>query len=175
MARSTGRKVSRLNSERHENMNCPACENSLHDLNLHQVKVAVCSQCQGVWFDKQALKEVVDQIIAKENIATTETQFLFQSREIFKPNEQEGLRACPQCDMIMKKLNYAYDSNVFIDKCGQCEGVWTDKGELEAIAEHTKHDPRIAQIGRELVGPDEELKKLHWILDGLWLIARIVT
>ena len=59
-----------------------------------------------------------------------------------KPDESEMIRACPKCMMAMKKVNYAYDSNIIIDRCEKCAGIWTDKGELIAIAKFVKNDPR---------------------------------
>jgi Zn finger protein HypA/HybF involved in hydrogenase expression len=38
---------------------------------------------------------------------------------------------CPKCGMELVTINY---KNIEIDKCSDCEGVWLDAGELEAVS-----------------------------------------
>jgi hypothetical protein len=38
---------------------------------------------------------------------------------------------CPKCGMELVTINY---KNIEIDKCSECEGVWLDAGELEAVS-----------------------------------------
>ncbi len=38
---------------------------------------------------------------------------------------------CPKCGMELVSINY---KNIEIDKCSECEGVWLDAGELEAVS-----------------------------------------
>ena len=37
---------------------------------------------------------------------------------------------CPKCGMSLKEIEY---KGVKIDKCAQCDGIWLDAGELEAV------------------------------------------
>ena len=39
---------------------------------------------------------------------------------------------CPKCGMELLAINY---KGIEIDKCSECEGVWLDSGELEAVLE----------------------------------------
>ena len=39
---------------------------------------------------------------------------------------------CPKCGMELVAINY---KGIEIDKCSECEGVWLDSGELEALLE----------------------------------------
>ena len=38
---------------------------------------------------------------------------------------------CPKCGMELIEVDY---KRLKIDKCSECEGVWLDAGELEAIS-----------------------------------------
>ena len=38
---------------------------------------------------------------------------------------------CPKCGMELVEIDY---KNIKIDKCFECEGLWLDAGELEAIS-----------------------------------------
>ena len=42
---------------------------------------------------------------------------------------------CPKCGMEMIEINY---KGIEIDKCSECEGIWLDAGELEAVAKLEK-------------------------------------
>jgi hypothetical protein len=38
---------------------------------------------------------------------------------------------CPKCGMNLIEIDY---KGIAVDKCSECEGVWLDAGELEAIS-----------------------------------------
>ena len=44
---------------------------------------------------------------------------------------------CPKCDVEM--MSFAFQG-IEVDRCPQCDGVWLDKGELEAILERNLGD-----------------------------------
>ena len=42
---------------------------------------------------------------------------------------------CPKCGMELIEIDY---KGVKVDKCSECEGIWLDAGELEAISRFEK-------------------------------------
>ncbi len=42
---------------------------------------------------------------------------------------------CPKCGMELIEFDY---KNIKIDKCSECEGIWLDAGEMEAVAKMEK-------------------------------------
>ncbi|MDP3048880.1 MAG: zf-TFIIB domain-containing protein [Thermodesulfovibrionales bacterium] len=42
---------------------------------------------------------------------------------------------CPKCGMELIEIDY---KAIKIDKCSECEGIWLDAGELEAVAKLEK-------------------------------------
>ncbi len=42
---------------------------------------------------------------------------------------------CPKCGMELIEIDY---KNIKVDKCSECEGIWLDAGELEAISKFEK-------------------------------------
>lgn len=42
---------------------------------------------------------------------------------------------CPKCGMEMIEIDY---KSIKVDKCSECEGIWLDAGELEAVAKLEK-------------------------------------
>lgn len=51
-----------------------------------------------------------------------------------KLKELHNMR-CPKCGMELIEIDY---KSIKIDKCSECEGIWLDAGELEAIAKLEK-------------------------------------
>lgn len=54
--------------------------------------------------------------------------------------EKEKLRnlhymRCPKCGMELIEIDY---KNIKVDKCSECEGIWLDAGELEAVSKLEK-------------------------------------
>ncbi len=48
---------------------------------------------------------------------------------------------CPKCGMELIALDY---KGIEVDKCSECEGIWLDAGELEAVSSLEKS--RIDQL-----------------------------
>ncbi len=42
---------------------------------------------------------------------------------------------CPKCGMKLIEIGY---KKIKVDKCSECEGIWLDAGELEAVAQLEK-------------------------------------
>lgn len=42
---------------------------------------------------------------------------------------------CPKCGMELIEIDY---QGIKVDKCSECEGVWLDAGELEAVSKLEK-------------------------------------
>ena len=42
---------------------------------------------------------------------------------------------CPKCGMELIEIDY---KDIKVDKCSECEGVWLDDGEVEAISKFEK-------------------------------------
>ena len=42
---------------------------------------------------------------------------------------------CPKCGMELIEIDY---KSIKVDKCSECEGIWLDAGELEAVAKLEK-------------------------------------
>jgi Zn-finger nucleic acid-binding protein len=58
-------------------------------------------------------------------------------------------RTCPACKRQMRRLNYAYDSNVIVDKCQACGSLFLDAGEIDSIARYLKCSWKLLRDFRE--------------------------
>ena len=57
-----------------------------------------------------------------------------QGEEKKKLKELHHMR-CPKCGMELIEIDY---KEIKVDKCSECEGIWLDAGELEAVAKLEK-------------------------------------
>jgi len=80
----------------------------------------------------------------------------------------------------MKQFNYAYDSNIFLDRCPDCGGIWADAGEMLQVARHLKPDLDREIIAKGLiVNPyleqmDREADTLAQVLEIVLQVMRIL-
>ena len=110
-------------------MKCPRCLVAMTSSRLDMAGLFIdahdCAQCTGHFIgfaDLKAVESVVDVRLLKwRNIPGVETQ----GQVLF----------CPRCPGIkpMDKIVSDRDQRVVMDVCHHCDGVWLDRGELEAI------------------------------------------
>jgi membrane associated rhomboid family serine protease len=132
---------------------------------LQDVIVDICPKCAGIWFDSGELQVVLRGLIESDKI-TPEPTRLYQRKAIQTLDESAAeIRCCPKCDMVMKTFNYSYDSNVFVDKCPECQGIWTDAGEVKRLARYLKTDPRVQVIGQHVAERHDFLEALRGLGD----------
>jgi len=75
----------------------------------------------------------------------------YRKKLINADKAKELQRKCPRCHVDMSLRNYSYDSNIIIDKCPSCQGIWTDKGEMQAVARYVKRNPDMGGDTKALV------------------------
>ncbi len=131
-------------------MKCPVCSNSLRQIRYKSVHIDICPKCKGIWFDSGEFLQIV-QSVKESNEISPEKVELFEKRNVqVLDNIDEKDRFCPRCDSTLHKFNYSYDSNVFLDKCSECGGIWADADEVRRVASYLKSDPKAIAIGKGL-------------------------
>ncbi len=136
-------------------MKCPSCNHQLERQIYHGLIIDTCRNCKGIWFASG--KEMGEYVAFLRNdrkdipFARIELE-----KEVVIPSRmREATRLCPRCARPMSPFNYAYDSNIFLDKCPACGGVWTDGGEIFTLASCIKGNPRLDALGRSVAEETE--------------------
>ena len=130
-------------------MKCPVCSSHLSPYSYGGQTIDVCPECHGIWFDPTELSVVAKEMIQKGQIANQEARDAFNVMpKSIAGDELEKM--CPRCGVPTKVFNYSYDSNVFLNRCTMCQGVWTDTGELERIAKCIKGNPAVNRYAESL-------------------------
>ena len=140
-------------------MKCPVCSCLLGAVNSEVGVLRVCPKCQGIWSQHGRLSDYAKKLSQSDHIKPEKFK-PFEKRDAYGVQEiKEEQRLCPNCRVVMKKFNYAVDSNVFLDKCASCGGIWSDAGEAARIASYLKDDPDAAVVGQFIAKCEAEKNK----------------
>lgn len=119
-------------------LTCPACQSAMNKELVNGFELDVCPGCLGVWFDEGELGKVAK--LPKQN---------FESRQPATPLPLSHLkRSCPRCSALLLSAKYQYTSDITIDSCEQCGGVFVDQGELEEIREFIERAKTMTPVQR---------------------------
>jgi len=131
-------------------MKCPVCQTMLSPSFYAGQTIDLCKQCGGVWFDSEELSPVVKTVAEQENISHLSVKETL-NRAAPKPLYVEQDKLCPRCNISTSLFNYSYDSNIFLNRCPSCRGIWADRGELRQLARYSKGNPKVEALAIALV------------------------
>jgi uncharacterized protein len=115
-------------------MSCPDCGKGLAPKAYNEIEINECVNCGGKWFERGQLKSAKDN--ENENMSWLDFDPFGKDAEALSI-QSEG-KQCPNCSKKMSSLKYS-KSNIIIDKCMHCEGVWLDSGEFPKIIEYIEN------------------------------------
>ncbi len=110
-------------------MNCPRCSGTTEQVDIKSVKVNRCTGCGGTWYEAGELRLLKDR--EQHGDYRWIDLKLWRVREEFRPDTQEGL-ACPRDSETMTTVLYG-GSDVRVDICAVCNGIWLDQGEYRKV------------------------------------------
>ena len=114
-------------------MICPNWKkNTLEKTNFYKNRIDRCSQCRGLWFDRDELRKAKDERDA--NLKWLDID-LWKENKRFRASSLKKL--CPSCEQSLFEIEYG-KSDVKVDVCDSCRGVWLDGGEFEKIIAYLK-------------------------------------
>ena len=113
-------------------MDCPNKHGALQTMLFHNAEVDYCSDCLGIWFDK-------DELAFAKNDEDKQLNWLDFDiwREKGKFSASKTDRRCPACRIPLVEVGYDR-SNIKIDFCKHCQGIWLDRGEFKQIMVYLK-------------------------------------
>lgn len=122
--------------------NCPDCKSSLDSRVFDGITIDACQGCAGIFFDSGEVGQVKAKGLA----------LLQEIEDAIAPTVEvtqavDGLRLCPCCNTGMHKFRYQYSSNIVLDECEKCGGIWVQDGELKRIKEYVlANDPHARKV-----------------------------
>ncbi|RPI18949.1 MAG: hypothetical protein EHM58_03575 [Ignavibacteriae bacterium] len=115
-------------------MKCPIDKTELENQKYESIVTAdVCPECEGMFLDKGELEQIESMITDdyKNNLSNLPDDI----EEAYEMSKQESAPAinCPKCDAEMERKEYGYSSQILIDQCTNCGGIWLNKNEIQQI------------------------------------------
>jgi Zn-finger nucleic acid-binding protein len=118
-----------VTQEKATDLFCPACGYALVSKQFLDETVEKCFECGGMWFDADELRRAQerkdDSIVWPEN--------LLGYAEKLKVRSDRKIN-CPKDGAELVSLHYG-PSEVVVDVCPKCRGVWFDHGEFNRVVE----------------------------------------
>jgi len=155
-------------------MICPSCQSSLTFEQVYYCRIFPCTRCDGIWLRADIFPRLASSMAVNVDKSDHDYLKLFKPREVAFPDSKKRPRLCPECRAAMKEFNFAYDSNIFLDKCPRCGGIWTDAGEILKVAGHLKMDPMIYEVGQYLFGEDDVSRDIRRVEAFMNIVCTIV-
>ena len=115
-----------------KNMKCPLCKIEMKKVIFYGVEIDYCPQCLGLWFEKDELSQAKDE---KDQDLKWLDIDLWQKRTKFKISQTQ--KYCPVCSTPLYAVRYN-DSQIEVDVCNLCQGIWLDRGEFKKIVDYLK-------------------------------------
>ncbi len=159
-------------------MRCPGCSGLLRRKKVQYVEFDICGDCRGIWVSGEQFRALAAKVAADGQVESS-AKLSFEPRQVLTLCEEANkARNCPKCHEPMREFNYAYDSNVFLDRCEKCKGIWLDPNEIIDIAAHIQYNPKIDALGKGLVdgnsAAEEDLEWYELLRQAAFVILRAV-
>ena len=113
-------------------MLCPICNIEMKKTIFYGDEVDYCPQCFGMWFKEDGLrtaKDEKDKDLKWLDIELWKDKTKFQISEVHKN--------CPICSVPLYSVKYG-DSDIEVDVCNLCKGIWVERGEFKRIIDYLK-------------------------------------
>lgn len=152
-------------------MHCPLCSISLRHYKHSCVAFDICPECRGIHVKNEQLQALAVNVAAEGQVEPS-GKLTFKVRQVLRPSDESPVLRCPACGESMKEFNYAYDSNVFLDRCPKCRGIWLDPNEIIDIAKHIQYNPDVDAVAGAIIKEDRQIKddeSLMYMIAGLVL------
>lgn len=122
---------------------CPHCNVPMHtiglDLNdgLGEFMIERCEDCFGLFFDPGEIERLLKSAVS--SVFSINQQLLqnINAERYHAHRKQVKYIRCPDCNHLMRRINYGHRSGVVIDQCNQ-HGIWLDNGEITHLMEWKK-------------------------------------
>jgi Zn-finger nucleic acid-binding protein len=136
---------------------CPRCLVEMQAVVIGQATVLECGSCFGLWVDTTSFEAIC---------ADREQQAAVLGTASHEPPSTIGAGStikyvpCPECSLLMNRVNFARCSGVIIDLCKK-HGIWFDCDELSRIVEYIRGGGLELSRSKEKAELEEERRKLR--------------
>jgi Zn-finger nucleic acid-binding protein len=116
----------------------------------HDIEVDRCPECDGMWLDPRELERIQDTCEIDYSDEIKQIPDLVGAAYAMALARSKPAVTCPACDREMERREHGSCSQVMIDVCPHCRGIWLESGEigaLEVFFERTKSETEEIRAG----------------------------
>jgi len=141
-------------------MKCPACREKRLKAELLEKDLTAygCASCEGVWIPALQYWEWVQSRDEDEKSRLSVA-------EISPPIEAVGqAKICPECGHLLRRYKVWPNVTFYLDRCGNCMGVWFDQNEwayLKAKGQHDEVHEFFGALWQEELREEERREKVE--------------
>ncbi len=136
-------------------MKCPKCKlEDLKEIKINGVRIDRCKYCGGLWFDKDELKITRDH--RDKNLSWLDFDLWEDGSKLMVSGKSID---CPRDGKPLFKIKYG-NTNVMVDICLDCHGIWLDKEELDKIISELKEKVNSETIPEYINDLGKEISEL---------------
>tara|TARA_B100000508_G_scaffold139517_1_gene138019 strand:- start:2160 stop:2741 length:582 start_codon:yes stop_codon:yes gene_type:complete len=143
-------------------MICPKDKTSCSEKQFDGIALDVCPKCDGVWIESTELGSLVRKLQLPEYTSTDELlaqwDAVKNSGDLPKDFWAEDIILCPHGHGNMSKHYYA-GSDIGIDQCQICQGIWLDGGELHSVAQYVEPNPDLDRAWQTVIQDQNKQRK----------------
>lgn len=118
---------------------CPACIGrvGMDTYRLNDVRFEACPQCNGVFLEQDELRRLKD----RAGKGWLDLRWMDDEVEsLEKTTAAPSGRMCPHCENVETAAANYGETNVVVDVCPKCKGIWLDYKEIDEIIEYHKKE-----------------------------------
>lgn len=156
-------------------MNCPYHESELEKAIFNNTEIDFCPVCLGMFFEQDELDLAKDE---KDKSLQWLDFDLWKDKSKLEISKAQLL--CPVCQVPFYTVNYG-NSDIKIEVCTVCHGIWLDKGEFNKIIDYLKEKAQyeilenyfknlIEEISEIFTGPETIKSEISDVLAILKLL-----
>ena len=151
-------------------MKCPRCDDhpALATLTKKGVVFHGCRTCKGLLLDKDTITRLVNQVHASPDTLPVEGDDYFNrlvTASEFVPDNKASM-SCPHCRYDMYETE---NRGVRLDFCMNCQAMWFDLGELQAILQRLRKGETFSLVPLPMSEVDHASGLILQILRDDWL------
>jgi len=120
-------------------MKCPVDNTELQEIEYERATmVDQCNTCNGMWLDQWELQAIQANKGKNYGAELAKMPDLVNASHLNALNKNRDLLDCPKCkdagnQVKMDRREHGFCSQIMIDVCHDCQGIWLDKGEVQAL------------------------------------------
>lgn len=106
----------------------------METLEFRGINLDDCPNCGGIWFDDGELKKLQN---LTDPLSIQSLEGKASPLAGAAPPEREN-KLCPVCNERLTPYRYMYTSDIELDECDNCFGVWVQEGELAKMEAYSR-------------------------------------